>query len=161
MRATLADSGKDIKKLVNSGCLNPELFWSARKFYEYLARMPHSTRLHPIPPRVQAETKELLDQKKAIEVKAWIEQNTEAAEKIAAGTLAATIRAVVAGAFGLEKQAVSALLVAAGAKNKKIGEGHFLTYLYPDRTQAIKVKPEVLAAATAKDGDDDDDKDDA
>jgi hypothetical protein len=160
MLAALADSGKDIKKIINAGKLNAELFWIARKFYEYLQKMPHSTRLHPIPPRVQAETKELLDQKKAIQVRAWLEQNTEAAEKIAAGTLAATIRAVVAGAFGLEKQAVSVLLVAAGAKNKKIGEGHFLIYLYPDGAQyrAIKLKPGVQeAAATANDDDDDDD----
>ena len=163
MRAALADSGKDVKKIINAGKLNSELFWIARKFFEYLQRMPHSTRLHPIPPRVQAETKELLDQKKAIEVKAWIEEHTGPAEKIAAGTLAATIRGVLARSFKVEKQAVSALLVAAGAKPKKTGDGHFLIYMYPDCTkyQAIKVKPEVLAAATAKDDDDGDDKDDA
>jgi hypothetical protein len=163
MLAELADSGKDVKKLVNTGCLNPELFWIARKFFEYLQRMPHSTRLHPIPPRVQAETRELLDQKKATEVKAWIEQNTEPAEKIAAGTLAAKIRVVAGNAFKLEKQAVSALLSSAGAMSKRVGDGIFLTYLYPEETRyrAIRIKPEVLAAANDADADADADDDTA
>lgn len=159
MRAKLADSGKDIKKVVNAGKLNPELLWTARKFYEYLQRMPHSTRLHPIPPRVQAETRELLDQKKAIEVKAWIESNTEPAERIAGGTLAATIRQVLCKAFGAEKQAITALIVAAGAKSKRIGDGHFLTYLYPDGTQfkAIKLRAGVELDHSGDGADDDGD----
>jgi hypothetical protein len=50
MRASLLNSGKDVKALINRGALNPELLWLAQKFYEYLEKMPHSTRLHPIPP---------------------------------------------------------------------------------------------------------------
>jgi hypothetical protein len=159
MRATLAESGKDVKKVINAGKLNPELFWIAKKFYGYLQRMPHSSRLHPIPPRVRAETKELLDQKKSISLKAWIEDNTEPAERIAVGTGAATIRDVLCKIYKAEKQESSSLLIAAGAKNKRIGSGHFLTYLYPDGThyKAIKVKAEVLAAAPQDDDHDDDD----
>jgi hypothetical protein len=36
MRATLAESGKDVKKVINAGKLNPELFWIAKKLSEIL-----------------------------------------------------------------------------------------------------------------------------
>ena len=47
MNAKLLNSGRDVKAVINKGSLNPELFWLAKVFYEYLLRMPHSTRLHP------------------------------------------------------------------------------------------------------------------
>jgi hypothetical protein len=76
MNAKLLNSGRDVKAVINKGSLNPELFWLTKVFYEYLLRMPHSTRLHPIPPRVRAETMELLEQKRANDVRIWLEANT-------------------------------------------------------------------------------------
>ena len=143
MKAALANSGKDVKALINKGKLNAELWWLARKFYEYLIRRPHSTRLHPIPPRVRAETEELLEQKQACDVRSWLEENTDPAPQIAQGTLATALRKKVSDTFGVDEKVADSLLKTAGAKSKRVGAGIFMTYLYPDATQhkAIRVKP--------------------
>ena len=142
MKAALANSGKDVKADINKGKLNAELWWLARKFYEYLVRMPHSTRLHPIPPRVRAETEELLEQKQACDVRSWLEERTDPAAQISQGTLASAIRKKVSESFGVDEKVADSLLKTAGARSKRIGAGIFLTYLYPDATQhkAIRVK---------------------
>mmetsp|Transcript_75192 Transcript_75192/g.121371 ORF Transcript_75192/g.121371 Transcript_75192/m.121371 type:complete len:666 (-) Transcript_75192:111-2108(-) len=137
MNARLSDSGKDVKKVINAGKLNPELLWIAKKFYEYLEKMPHADRLYPIPPRVVAETSELLDQKKGIAFKAWIEdiRKTEPASHISQGSLAAEIKDKVAAEFNIDKKDADGLLKSAGARSKRTGSGHYLTYLYPDASQ--------------------------
>ena len=65
----------------------------------------------------------------------------------------------LAKSFSVEKREISALLSSAGAKSKRIGDGIFMTYLYPDGTQykAIRVKVGVAAAPNDDDNDDDDD----
>jgi hypothetical protein len=132
MNAKLLNSGRDVKAVINKGSLNPELFWLTKVFYEYLLRMPHSTRLHPIPPRVRAETMELLEQKRANDVRIWLEANTAPAVKIEAGTLAVAIRRKIAEVFSIEETVASSLLLTASVKSKRVGAGIFYTWLYPE-----------------------------
>ena len=127
-RESMIESSNDVKTAINSGSLNPEMFWLAKKFYSYLVRMPLSTRLHPIPPRIAAETAELLSSKKMAELKAWIEDdaNTKPAPAIAQGTLARVVKEKVADVFKIDLNAADALLKSAGTRTKRIGAGIFM-----------------------------------
>jgi hypothetical protein len=138
--AVLLDSDRDVKAQILNGSMNPELFWLAKKFFGYLARMPHGTRLLPIPKQIVDDTAELLEQSKAQDARVWLEAHTVPAAKIEQGSLATAIRRALAEALGVEDKAADALLKAAGCRTRRIGAGIFMLWLYPEGTQHKAVK---------------------
>jgi hypothetical protein len=139
--AVLLDSGRDVKAQILSGGMNAELFWLARRFYVYLEKMPHGTRLLPIPKQILDDTAELLEQSKAQDVRLWLEAHTVPAARIEQGTLATAIRRAVSEALGVDEKTADALLKAAGCRTRRIGAGIFMLWLFPEGTQhkAIKI----------------------
>ena len=72
----MAADRREVKDLLNSGALNGELFWLARRFYSYVTKVINLERLHPIPPRVRKETAELFERDFPILVPGLIEEHT-------------------------------------------------------------------------------------
>jgi hypothetical protein len=138
--AVLLDSGRDVKAQILSGSLNAELFWLARRFYAYLEKMPHGTRLLPIPKQILEDTAELLEQSKAQDARVWLEAHTVPAAKIEQGSLATAVRRALAEALGVDDKAADALLKAAGCRTRRIGAGIFMLWLFPDGSQYKAIK---------------------
>jgi hypothetical protein len=138
--AVLLDSDRDVKAQILSGSMNPELFWLAKKFFGYLTRMPHGTRLLPIPKQILDDTAELLEQSKAQDARVWLEARTVPAAKIEQGSLATAIRRALAEAMGVDDKAADALLKAAGCRTRRIGAGIFMLWLFPDGSQYRAIK---------------------
>jgi hypothetical protein len=130
--AVLLDSGRDVKAQILSGGLNPELTWLAKKFHTYLVRMPHGTRLLPIPKQIRDDTAELLDQNRTQDARLWLEAHTVPAPKIDQGSLATAVRRAAAEALGVEERVADALLKTAGCRTRRVGAGIFFLWAYPD-----------------------------
>jgi hypothetical protein len=139
--AVLLDSGRDVKATILKGCMNAELLWLARAFFGYIRRMPHGTRMLPIPKQVLADTSELLEQSKAQDARLWLEGHTVPAARIDQGTLATAVRRAAAAAMDIDERAADAILKAAGCRTRRNGAGIFMTWQYPDTAghKAIKL----------------------
>ena len=127
---TAADR-KEVKDQINSGALNEELFWLARRFYAYITKAPHLERLHPIPPRIRRETTELFERDVTILVQNFIENHSMPARVQAEASTQNEVRVAVAAALDVPEAGITEVLRAAGLVAKRTGVVRIFQYHYP------------------------------
>jgi hypothetical protein len=135
---------------------NAELFWLFRVIYSrYLSKLPaSSSRIHPRPPRLVAETSALFDTGLHDEVKDGMEENTTASS-LAKASNGVVVKVALSNAFNLGYQPnkndreFSDQLRAFGIDGQSSGTTRVLTYKYPDmvRRKGVKLNSELRAEA--------------
>jgi len=140
---------KDVKGPINAGEYNGELFWIVRRFYKYIEKMPNSTRLHPRPPRIIAETNELLSQSVVQKIKTFVESETDAVP-FAQATHHLELRDFLKNKFDLGDN-WKAKLNSAGVTDKRTDSVRVYQYMYSSengRLRGIKLRELPTASDT-------------
>ena len=144
---SIAEADKDIKDEINAWEYNHELFWLARKIYAYLKRGPvNATRIHPRPPRVQAETDMLISTVAEGRLRDYIESQTTPAKSYNDGTSMVTLKTAFAQVAGITYDsgvpcpAMLALLTGNGVEVGLNGTRRVLCYKYPGETRLKTIK---------------------
>jgi hypothetical protein len=146
-----SDEQKDVKSMINSGCLNDEIFWLVRKLYPYLMSTTGS-RVLPRPPRVIKETLQLLEQTTKKKMRAFLDQHSVPAATYAQASNIKQLKDCLQIVFNLNPSEWKALSHAAGLRQKVSGSaGRVWAYQYPEEVllRAVQLKDSAFEAATA------------
>ena len=111
----------DIKKLIDSGRLRGEMFWLARKFYQYLRQHPiNTTRLLPRPPVVVNETTDLLNRRLPKTIKAFLVRCSTDAECYGCASSAKDVHDLLQSKFKMPKATLRLMLSQAGIEDQHV-----------------------------------------
>ncbi len=157
------DIEKDVKAEIGRGVYNQELFWLFRVFYtRYVSKLPvNSTRVHPRPPALIAETDELFNTAALEQVKDWLEEYTVPAASYGKASNIMAVKHAVAKVIGYDYQPqkndieFSERLRGYGLDEGRNGTVRIMTYLYPDtqRRKGVKLITEVAKENAINDAD--------
>jgi len=132
---------RSLKSDIIAGKFNGELFWLTRIFYQHLKFLGGRKRMYPIPPRVRADTLDVVSGTAESKLQKWVEANCTSVRVYKDGTASSELKAKIAEKMGWRNDhALPNKLAAAGLVEKRTGTCSVFNYTAPTEMKPWPVK---------------------
>jgi hypothetical protein len=123
------EEDKDLKKSVNEGVCNAELFFLCKMLWGYVDSC--GKRIEPLPPRMRLETQQILNQDLVIQIKAFIELRYDPVDDTMLADSQVEVRKTIGEAFPAIGEQCEAMLKKCGVEADRSKKIRYYTYTFP------------------------------